>query len=170
MSLSYGDLDSSGQKQIMFVTENHRVKIYNMVFDHGKVRLDEYKISEIEKITNAVGAYFYDLDDIGSHSILVENTQGKLRAFLHVPKPGNYFLKALAFQKDYIGQSRTGISYQFLMTDIDGSEIVYAGAQSTSNSYRNLQLPFMLSGLGRCQNYIQHLTFGSYPDVFFHIK
>ncbi len=168
MRISIGDLGANGVKDLLFVTQSHKIKAYSVEkTSRNGLKLEKYDIPELNHENSAVGASFFDLDDTGSHSMLVETIDHNVKGYLHIHKEGNYVLKALAFQKAYTGQARVGVTFQYLMTDIDGTEILYTAAQSTSNAYRALQMPFMLSGLGRCQNYIEHLTFGRYPLVSF---
>ena len=110
-------------------------------------------------------AYFFDVDDIGTSGILYRDIDSKLKGYININEPSNYFLKALAFGNTNSGQSRIGISYQYLMTNNNGKEILRVGHQAISNAYRNLQLPFMLDGLGQSQNYIEYLTFSHYTVV-----
>ncbi len=86
---------------------------------------------------------------------------------MRINQLSNYFIKLIGYQKVSTGQARVGVCYQYIMTTVDGTEVLETGQQVTSNAYRPLQLPFMLAGLGRCQNYIEYVTFAHYPYVTF---
>eukprot|EP00826_Nyctotherus_ovalis_P031584 TRINITY_DN2525_c0_g4_i2.p1 TRINITY_DN2525_c0_g4~~TRINITY_DN2525_c0_g4_i2.p1 ORF type:complete len:255 (+),score=72.27 TRINITY_DN2525_c0_g4_i2:453-1217(+) len=174
MRISVGDIMAEGkQKEIMFVSEDGKLAICKVrsTAETGSLKFLEaindkkhnYPYSE----KDLVGASFFDLDDTGTHSILLEGKYGQLKGYLYLSDGSSYFLKALSYDTTNSGdfdpgQSRVGISYQYLMTTIQGKEVLRVGYQSISHAYRILHLPYMLNGLGRCQNYIEYFSFGHY--------
>jgi len=172
MRISVGDIIGDGMKEIMFVSNEKKLAIYK-VNSGKKYTLSFFEASNDGKHNNPYGdeelkgASFFDLDDIGTHSIIVETSENELKGYLYLNDGENYFIKALSydglFNKEYDpGQSRVGVSYQYLMVNIDGRELLRAGYQSIANAYRPLHFPYMLDGVGRCQNYIEYFSFGNY--------
>lgn len=176
--LSIGDVNAAGDKrELLYATVKNTLGICEVNADSKRIQLKclnsnpnnkggNYPVHE----KNIVGAYFFDLDDIGTHGILLETKDAQLKGYIYLSDGSTYFLKALSYDNKGEGQKRTGqarvgVSYQYLMTNIDGKELLRTGHQATSNAYRNLQLPYMLDGVGRCQNYIEYFSFGHYPEV-----
>ena len=69
----------------------------------------------------------------------------------------------------YIGVSSSntgcieyGMNVQFLSTDLDGNRHIQGGPSIHQSGYSPLQLPYGIYGIGRSNNYIEHLTIG-YP-------
>jgi len=173
MRISVGDTTGDGkEKEIMFVSDTQELVIYRIDSNEENTRLtfveesnDKHNYPYGDK--DLIGASFFDLDDIGTHSIIVETSDGQLKGYLYLNDGGSYFIKALSYdgifnKKHDPGQSRTGVSYQYLMVTIDGTELLRAGYQSIANAYRPLHFPYMLDGVGRCQNYIEYFSFGDY--------
>ena len=53
------------------------------------------------------------------------------------------------------GDTTTGVSYRFVVTDLDDNKYVTVGTQKYQQSYNSLQLPYALLGIGRSNNYIE---------------
>ena len=164
MRLSVGNIDSDDDYSLMFTTIDNMVEIYKVKSGFYLERTTTTP-GTLEKIDDAVGASFFDLDDRGHFSIIVESKNRSIRGFMTIPTEDNYVIKALAFQKMQFSQIRVGVCYQYIKTKVEGDEVLVAGHQLISNAYRTLQMPYMMNGLGRCQNYIEYLTFNNYPYV-----
>lgn len=174
MRISVGDILAEGQRrEIMFVSEDGKLAICQVhsTASAGSMEflphIDDKKQNFPYDDKDLVGASFFDLDDIGTHSILLETRHGQLKGYFYLSDGSSYFLKALGYDTANSGgfdpgQSRVGISYQYLMTRINGEEKLRVGYQSISHAYRKLHFPYMLDGLGRCQNYIEYFSFGHY--------
>ena len=160
--LSVGDIANDGSKQIMFVDKDNNLKI--CILNNNELKLVRPEGLDLDT-GNYKESFFFDIDDIGTSGILYRDKDSNLKGYININEPSNYFLKALAFGNTNNGQSRIGISYQYLMTNNNGEEILRVGHQAISNVYRNLQLPFMLDGLSQSQNYIEYLTFSHYKAV-----
>ena len=71
----------------------------------------------------------------------------------------NFFMKAITyFDLEQTYFSQIGTSYQFIATDISGKRTPQNGIQYYQTAYSPLQLPFSFMGVGRSNNYIEHLT------------
>lgn len=165
-----GDIRGDKTKEIMYVGINQKLRLFKVVANNEKTvlepltRINDKLIAPLGE-RSLTGATFFDFDDTGSYGILIETEDSKLKGYIYLNAESNYFLKALSYDGAREGQPRVGLSYQYLMTNIDGNEVLCAGHQAASNAYRSLQLPFMLDGLGRCQNYVEYFSFGHYRDV-----
>jgi hypothetical protein len=168
--ISIGDLRKDGAKQIMYVGVDNQLHVFDVHASSTSMRLkqltyiNDLYISPLSE-TTLQSASFFDFDDTGSEGMLLETTDKKLKGYIFLSNENNYFLKALSYDENSVGHARVGVSYQYLMTDVSGHEILRAGHQTIANAYRALQLPFMLDGLTRCQNYIEYLSFAHYNHV-----
>ncbi len=90
-----------------------------------------------------------------------------MQFFFNFNLEDKYFLKLLAVQKKKHGQPYYGVNYQFYSTKLSGSKSINSGVTAHQNSFMPLQLPYSLIGIGRSNNFIEHLTI-KYP--LFNIK
>eukprot|EP01102_Stenamoeba_stenopodia_P008785 TRINITY_DN2564_c0_g1_i4.p1 TRINITY_DN2564_c0_g1~~TRINITY_DN2564_c0_g1_i4.p1 ORF type:complete len:629 (-),score=105.35 TRINITY_DN2564_c0_g1_i4:1706-3592(-) len=141
--------------------------------------------SALGNITNAYAATFIDLDEDGSLDILV-----LVDSALNGTKPGHktiaalynniyvdaYFLKTLGLNGVCVSWCEGGVSFpdpkpygvnypggtfKFVVTDLVGTPRSAIGSQLTQSSYLALQTPYILFGLGRTNNYIDELFYGT---------
>ena len=71
----------------------------------------------------------------------------------------NFFIKATTYSSlNHSFYSIIGTSYQYVSTDITGKRSPQAGLQYYQTAYSPLQLPYGFMGIGRSNNYIEHLT------------
>lgn len=165
-----GDVREDGAKEVIYVGVDHKLHILSVDASAASLtfsplhQINDRDIAPLGE-ENLKAASFFDFDDTGNHGILLETVNNELRGYMYLNDESSYFLKALGYDGTGEGQTRVGVSYQYLMTDVGGNEILRAGHQTIANAHRALQLPFMLDGLGRCQNYIEYLSFGHYKSV-----
>jgi hypothetical protein len=60
--------------------------------------------------------------------------------------------------------SAVAVTISWRITNLDGDKTISVLSQKTQSTHGALQLPFVTSGLGRTNNYIEELTVG-YPGV-----
>jgi integrin alpha FG-GAP repeat containing protein 1 len=87
-----------------------------------------------------------------------ENGKIGLRFFYNYFLEDVFRLKTLGVDNENYGMSRIGVNYQFIFTTLDGDKEVNGGSQMFQNGYQALQLPYSFFGIGRSNNYIEHLT------------
>jgi len=54
-----------------------------------------------------------------------------------------------------------GVSYRFVVTDMDDNKFVIAGSQAYQSGYMSLQMPYAYLPIGRSNNYIETFYAGS---------
>lgn len=73
----------------------------------------------------------------------------------------SFFIKALMLNSkqeksdNIYGDNSMGVSFRFIVTDLDDNKYVAAGTQQTQTSYLSLQLPYSFLGIGRSNNYVE---------------
>ncbi|EAR93627.2 integrin alpha FG-GAP repeat protein (macronuclear) [Tetrahymena thermophila SB210] len=124
--------------------------------------------------TQAINIAFFDINEDGKLDFMVntfENGMYSIRCFFNYIQNDAFFLKALGLN----GQCTTsscqssvyyGASYQCKVTTLDTQYKTATGAQLTQSANGALQLPFVILGLSRTNNYIENFSVGlSQPDA-----
>ncbi|KAL4468178.1 hypothetical protein ABPG72_017159 [Tetrahymena utriculariae] len=124
--------------------------------------------------TQAVNIAFFDINEDGKLDFMVntyENGIYSIRCFFNYIQNDAFFLKALGLN----GQCTTsscqssvyyGASYQCKVTTLDTQYKTASGVQLIQSANGALQLPFVILGLSRTNNYIENFTVGlPQPDA-----
>lgn len=122
-------------------------------------------------------AFFFDIDEKGDLDIITIlddpddpnlNTTYRLKAYFNNFFDDAYFLKTLSLSaaSNTFGSSRPygvnmpGITFKFLITDMNGYYHTRVGSQLTQSSYSPLQTPYYMFGLGRTNGYVEEFYLG----------
>ncbi|CAK5279256.1 unnamed protein product [Mycena citricolor] len=135
----------------------------------------------LDKVQDARGVAFLDMDEDGSLDILVQRTgsfgQGNILFVQNNYYYDAFFLKAIVLNgacgngwcygpngtEKYhpFGVSYSGATYKYTVLDTTGSRSAAQVGQLPQTSYQSLQTPYSFIGLGRTNNYIENLFVGS---------
>ncbi|KAL4481453.1 hypothetical protein ABPG74_007542 [Tetrahymena malaccensis] len=124
--------------------------------------------------TQAINIAFFDINEDGKLDFMVntfENGIYSIRCFFNYIQNDAFFLKALGLN----GQCTTsscqssvyyGTSYQCKVTTLDTQYKTASGVQLIQSANGALQLPFVILGLSRTNNYIENFSVGlPQPDA-----
>ncbi|CAJ0759893.1 10560_t:CDS:10, partial [Entrophospora sp. SA101] len=121
----------------------------------------------LNKIKNAKGAAFFDIDEDGTLDIVVLGNLNTNDAARDVYLLNNdyfndaFFLKTLMLngvsQKQNYGVNHPGSAFKFTVVDTYGNKRANQVAQYSQVGYLYLQTPYSLFGLGRTNNYVEEL-------------
>ena len=116
------------------------------------------KIDNKEKIGNPKMAVFFDINEAGSLSLIVQNDEGKNHFFFNYRK-NTFFLKTKLMnnkEKTLFSDINLGASFRYIVTDQDGKRHMEISYQLAQTSDMNIPIPYSLSGLGETNNYIEN--------------
>ena len=154
--------------------------------DSKKLRGFSQSSREEIPVTNPLFATFFDLDENGVLDIIVVNqtlhTNQVISLDNQIQTPTlnfmsfyyNYYLDDVFFMKAQglvdtnYGGIYFGAAFQVIITDLDGAKFVVSATQMNQNSYSPLQLPYAFFGVGRSNNFLEHLTV-YYPIQVYYI-
>ncbi|KAM3143943.1 hypothetical protein pb186bvf_003994 [Paramecium bursaria] len=129
--------------------------------------------SQINKF-NSINGAFFDYGENGRLDMLVNvavnKTNYNITAFYNYISIDAFYLKSLGINGQCAADSDNdihclgalyyGSTYQFRVTDIDGTYNPSVGVQLYQSSYSPLQLPYAYNGLGRTNNYVENFYIG----------
>ena len=116
------------------------------------------KIDNKEKIGNPEMAVFFDINEAGSLSLIVQNDGGKNHFFFNYRK-NTFFLKTKLMnnkEKTLFSDINLGASFRYIVTDQDGKRHMEISYQLAQTSDMNIPIPYSLSGLAETNNYIEN--------------
>ena len=127
-------------------------------------------VTKIEgKIGNPERAFFFDINESGTLSIIVETDDEKNHILFNYRN--SFFIKSKLMneKKDYYDVNLGSIS-RYIVTDQDGDRHMEISYQLPQTSDMSMPLPYSLSGLGETNNYVENFQIMSgnyYADADF---
>jgi hypothetical protein len=120
------------------------------------------------KIGNVKNGVFYDINESGLLSLIVQNDKLENFFILNYRK-NTYFVKSkLMNDKKAYYDANLGASFRYIVTDRDGSRHMDLWYQLAQTSDMNIPLPYSLIGIGETNNYIENfqiLSGNYYKDL-----
>ena len=120
------------------------------------------------KIGNVKNGVFYDINESGLLSLIVQNDKLENFFILNFRK-NTYFVKSkLMNDKKAYYDANLGASFRYIVTDRDGSRHMDLWYQLAQTSDMNIPLPYSLIGIGETNNYIENfqiLSGNYYKDL-----
>ena len=108
------------------------------------------------KIGNVKNGVFYDINESGLLSLIVQNDKLENFFILNYRK-NTYFVKSkLMNDKKAYYDANLGASFRYIVTDRDGSRHMDLWYQLAQTSDMNIPLPYSLIGIGETNNYIEN--------------
>jgi integrin alpha FG-GAP repeat containing protein 1 len=119
--------------------------------------------------------FFYDIDEKGDLDVItvLDYAKGianrtRIKSYYNNFFDDAYFLKTMGLSaaSNSYGDSRPygvnmpGITYKFLITDMDGYYHTRAASQITQSTYLSLSTPYHMFGLGRTNGYVEEFYLG----------
>lgn len=108
----------------------------------------------------------FDFGEVGSLSFITQqwdeaNNRNYIGSYFNFLSRNNYFLKATTKTsgKEF-GNSFIGSSLVAVKTEVDGTKLPVMLSQQSGLSHTRMQLPYVIFGLGRINNYIEDFTCG----------
>lgn len=123
-------------------------------------------VRELEDIEGAVSGVWFDLYESASNDILVmTETNGRNGIVSLVNNYFNdaYFLKLFGVNgpcPKFYGVNQHGLTFKFTFTNLTANRMVSSAPQLFQSSYNSLQTPYVISGVGRPNNYIEYIFMG----------
>ena len=125
--------------------------------------------NHLKDVTDVAGnsAYlvtFIDVDEDGRLDYLIQNTENgvpSLKLVYNNIVSDSFFIKALMLNSvqtksdNIYGDNSIGVSFRFVVTDLDDKKYVLVGSQVYQSQYLSLQLPYSFIGIGRSNNYVE---------------
>ena len=136
--------------------DNHTICLYQLN-DNNKFELS-LVISEdkVHHIGMPEYALFFDLNEVGSLSLIVHTVDGKNHFFYNYRK-NVYFLKSKVMNdKTNHSDSNLGASFRYIVTDSNGDRHMALSYQLAQTSDMNAPLPYSFVGLGDTNNYVEN--------------
>ena len=124
-------------------------------------KTDNDDMSKMTKITGAVFACFFDLDDNGVLDIIVVSQNAsdyRVTSFYNNFLNDAFHLKALALDghgKGEYSSAFPGAVFMFTLTELDMSKVIMHSTQMPLTAYFALNTPYCVYGLGRTNSYIE---------------
>ena len=122
-----------------------------------------------EKIAKPKRAFFFDINESGTLSIIVETEDGKNHIFFNYRS--SFFIKSkLMNDKGLYSDINLGSISRYIVTDQDGDRHMEISYQLPQTSDMSMPLPYSLSFLGETNNYVENFQImsGNYlKDVKF---
>jgi len=116
--------------------------------------------------SNTLRTSFFDFGELGAFSMLSQEydpttKDTKIKTYFNFMNKNNYFLKSMARTHGRAnGNTYIGLNYLAVRTEMDGKNNPVSFPQQYGMSHNRLQLPYVIFGLGRINNYIQDFTAG----------
>ena len=106
------------------------------------------------------------MDEDGRLDFLIQDIQEStgesiLKLIYNNIDADTFFIKALMLNskqqksENIYGDTLSGASFRFIVTDLDDQKYVVVGGQAHQQSYQALQLPYAFLGIGRSNNYVE---------------
>ena len=170
INIAVGDLNHSGYPELLVnvakrATDNRSARVVIVSFIDGEYQeMEDDSLAELYELRNVISARFFDLDEDGSLDILVstqntenEHEKAKLYAFYNNWNMDAFYLKAqILHGKQEVPHAITGASFKFEVVDPEHEILKFGGCQHMQNSYRAMETPYMIFGLGRVTSYVEN--------------
>ncbi|EGR28592.1 integrin alpha fg-gap repeat 1 [Ichthyophthirius multifiliis] len=180
------DVDLDGMPDLILTSDNQQEEGKFVILENKKCkgkqcdtieaenpRLFVLSSDQVWKEMNDQNAHtvsFFDINEDGKIDFFINTkdySSGKnsIKCFFNYISTDAFFIKALGLN----GQCNNnkcqsgiyyGATYECKVTTLDTTEKVATGVQLSQSAYRSLQLPFVILGLARTNNYIENLTVG----------
>lgn len=177
----FGDFNFDGLPDILAIFAVEEIRTASILSNLGGRfgRFETVNVREIEQVGNPLQAVLFDFTENGKIDLLITSQvtreDGKVaRQRISVVNniiEDTLFIKILPllasssadFSSNQLA-SAVGVTISWRITNLDGDKTISVLSQKTQSTHAALQLPFVTSGLGRTNNYIEELTVG-YPGV-----
>ena len=159
-----GDFGSTGIPGLLAIFEtkiNSNIKRSLKLFDLDKdtlseinLQIDDYLEKEKQELQYAT---FFDFAEDGRLDLIIQ-CKDKIISIWNNNSPDKFFIKnKIVLKKGKFSTLEFGTSFRYVVTDNEGLRSDNVVAQMPQTSGMIIPLPFAYQGIGRSNNYIEHL-------------
>ena len=156
-----GDLGSSGIPGLLAIFESQnttKAKILRFFeFEKETISYKDLEIDEYLKNIDLQYATFFDYAEDGRLDLIIQG-KNKIVSIWNNNSPDTFFIKnKIILKKKKYSTLEFGASFRYVVTDNDGNRADNIVVQMPQTSGMTIPLPFAYQGIGRSNNYIEHL-------------